>query len=134
MTEKTKWVSIQEAAKIAHVNPPRVYALANSGRLSCQKRKGKRIAISLASIDRFLQNKYERRRNGTLLFDIEKGEYNAPAAAKLLGITPNRMYSMIRHGVFPVERKGRAYILQRMHLEEMFKKMYAHVPNLEFGA
>lgn len=130
------WVSVERTATILRSTQQNVYELIKRGRLSCRKKDGTLTQVYLPSIDNYLQNKFSReyaKVNGELVYDLDKGRLSVLMVAKMLKITPQRVYYLIRHGVIKAEKRGWYTVVHQEDLERDFKIKNIEQLKIKFG-
>lgn len=117
-------LTISEAAQAAEVSRQAIYRAIKNERI-----KGKKInntwTFTNHEFEEYMKFRYSRQFStyqGELLFDIEKGEYSVPEAAKKCGVNEQHIYYKLRRGELKGRKKGGAWVLNYEDLVETFKE------------
>lgn len=111
--EKSKVVSITEAAKLNGVTRQAVYVAIKLNKLKARK-ETTRWTIHLDDLDSYRQQKYSRAKsvhNGELVFDNKKGYYSVNQVADILSVPAQKIYYATRIGALKAHRKGAAWVI-----------------------
>ena len=112
-----KVVSITEAAKINKVTRQAIYVAIKQKKLKAIKKTCWEIDIK--DLEEYRNNRYSRTKSmfdGEPLFDNSKGYFSVNQVARLLGVSPQKIYYATRTGMIKGSRKGAAWVI---HSDEM---------------
>ena len=112
-----KVVSITEAAKINRVTRQAIYVAIKQKKLKAIKKTCWEIDIK--DLEEYRNNRYSRTKSmfdGEPLFDNSKGYFSVNQVARLLGVSPQKIYYATRAGMIKGSRKGAAWVI---HSDEM---------------
>lgn len=125
--EDKKLVSITEAAKLNKVTRQAIYVAIKLNKLKAQK-DSTRWTINLEDLAEYRKHKYSRARsthNGELIFDNMRGYFSVNQTAKKLGVPPQKIYYATRSGKLKAERKGAAWVISELEIEDYRNKHLA---------
>lgn len=120
-TENEEYITIKQAADIAHVTTQAIYTAIRKGALSAIKRCN-RWVMTGSSLEDYRLNKYNRDKrkfNGQFVFNIEKGLFSVSQISKIMSNELSRhfsvqhVYYLIRSGALKASRMGAAWVINR---------------------
>src|SRR5580692_1200348 len=120
LSDKKKFVTLSEAAKINNVTRQAIYVAIKQKKLRAYKIPTRWI-IDLDDLEDYRKMKYSRAKsvhNGELLFDNNKGFYSIQQASKMLNVPYQKIYYATRIGLLKATRKGSAWVV---HLDDLKK-------------
>lgn len=114
-TENTEWLTIKEAAEATGVTTHAISSAICRNRLKAQGFcNPHRWLIDPKQLEEYIKSKYSRGRS--------KEEYSVKQAAKILGITEQKVYYAARIGRLKASRKGTAWVIRIEDIQEFQKK------------
>src|SRR5580692_3549222 len=136
LSDKKKFVTLSEAAKINNVTRQAIYVAIKQKKLRAYKNPTRWI-IDLDDLEDYRKMKYSRTKsvhNGELLYDNGKGFYSIQQASKMLNIPYQKVYYATRIGLMKAVRKGSAWVI---HIDDIknYQKTYLNrlISNLDNG-
>jgi excisionase family DNA binding protein len=103
-------ITVKEAAQLLGIQIAAVQFAIRKGRLHrIMDVNGYNVKLDYDEVAKYADSRYSRsesRFNGSLLFDKERGFYSVKECAKILCVTKQRLYLIIRQGRIKTERKG----------------------------
>lgn len=114
-------LTVQEAAKYLKISSQGIYIAIKKGRIPTV-RWGQQRFISKPHLDKYRKSKWKREST----YNKSKGEISVVEGAKRLKIPVQKLYYLMRRGIVPYTKKGRAYILNKETLKKVKFKRKKH--------
>ena len=121
LKEDSEFNDLRGAAAYAHVGRQALYLAISKGALKAKK-KGLRWTVCVSDMDDYITNKYNRdnrKVDGELLFDMDKGFFSVFHVSKILSrelgyhYKSQRIYYLIQHGRIKAMKKGSAWVIAK---------------------
>lgn len=121
--------TITEAAEHSHVTRQAIYVAIKKGKMKANK-KGTKWFILTKDLEEYRLNKYSRHNrkvDGELVFDIDKGHYSILQVSKIMShelrrpYPMQRIYYLVHQGKLRAFKKGCAWVIMQEQVEALLK-------------